>query len=244
MENFVVYDNVYSRILKKDEISLIKYSPVSLEAWGHLSSKNIDFINAPFEIYGITAKEKCEHTMAKSKVLLPFLKGYDTFEYSNALDNLNTYELLLLMKQLMFDVKIMHDKNVCHGDIHSGNIMVKDNNIKFIDMDAMIVDDIISLENVYYEDKIPFSEKVNLSIRDDKNGILSLFLYYLDKGTFEGQMNDFIDVYNLGFSDEIKKEISIYQLNLKSPDKGYYYEDIFDELLRVGYEAPKLVNRI
>ena len=68
-------------------------------------------------------------------------------------------------------------------------------------------------------------------------------LYYLKKGTFQDQMNDFIDIQSLDFPKNIKKEIIAYQLGRADIDQDYYYEDIIEELIKKGYESPKLRTR-
>lgn len=56
-------------------------------------------------------------------------------------------------------------------------------------------------------------------------------------------MNDYIELRKLSLPKQIEREISSYQLLFQIPSKSYYFEDIIEELLKQGYEAPKLYNR-
>ena len=243
MKNFTVHDTNYTRIIKKNNTTLIKYSPVEKQGWLILQSKNIKFINTPRKIKELTPEEKIHFKYTKSKIELPYLQNYETLGHNKELNNLTTKQLLLLIQKITQKIKQMHKANIYHTDIHSENIMINKQDIKLIDLDAMLIENYISPENVFIEDNLTFQEQQNKSQEEDKQSILNLLLYYLKKGTFQDQMNDYIDLYNLNLPKDIKQEISAYQQKRIIPKQEYYYEDILEELLRQKYESPKLITR-
>lgn len=243
MKNFTVHDTNYTRIIKKNNTTLIKYSPVEKQGWLMLQSKNIKFINTPTKIKELTPEEKIHFKYTKSKIELPYLQNYETLGHNKELNNLTTKQLLLLIQKITQKIKQMHKANIYHTDIHSENIMINKQDIKLIDLDAMLIENYISPENVFIEDNLTFQEQQNKSQEEDKQSILNLLLYYLKKGTFQDQMNDYIDLYNLNMPKDIKQEISAYQQKRIIPKPEYYYEDILEELLRQKYESPKLITR-
>lgn len=243
MKNFTVHDINYTRIIKKNNTTLIKYSPVEKQGWLILQSKNIKFINTPIKIKELTPEEKIHFKYTKSKIELPYLKNYETLGHNKELNNLTTKQLLLLIQKITQKIKQMHKAHIYHTDIHSENIMINKQDIKLIDLDAMLIENYISPENVFIEDDLTFQEKQNKSQEEDKQSILNLLLYYLKKGTFQDQMNDYIDLYNLNMPKDIKQEILAYQQKRMIPKPEYYYEDILEELLRQKYESPKLITR-
>ena len=243
MKNFTVHDINYTRIIKKNNTTLIKYSPVEKQGWLILQSKNIKFINTPIKIKELTPEEKIHFKYTKSKIELPYLKNYETLGHNKELNNLTTKQLLLLIQKITQKIKQMHKAHIYHTDIHSENIMINKQDIKLIDLDAMLIENYISPENVFIEDDLTFQEKQNKSQEEDKQSILNLLLYYLKKGTFQDQMNDYIDLYNLNMPKDIKQEILAYQQQRMIPKPEYYYEDILEELLRQKYESPKLITR-
>lgn len=245
MKNLQVHGEIYTRIFQKDSENLIKYSMVTKEAWENLIAKNINFINTPTKILELTKEEQKDHKRSKSKIILPFLKEYDPLSYATNINSLNTEELLLLTKKLINLVKKLHQNDISHGDIHSKNIMINKNlNIMFIDLEAVVTENYISPENTYYRySDLSLKQKKENSIKDDKLALLSLLLYYLNYGTYKGQMNDYVELRKLSLPKQIEREISSYQLLFQIPSKSYYFEDIIEELLKQGYEAPKLYNR-
>lgn len=243
MKNFIIHNTTYTRILQKDNFTLLKYSPVSKEAWTKLQEQNIEFLNIPIKVKNITPQEKIIHPESNTKIELPYLQNYETLGHNKELNNLTTKQLLLLIQKITQKIKQMHKANIYHTDIHSENIMINDKDIKIIDLDAVLLKDYISTENIYIEDEISFTQKQKLSQKDDKQSILNLLLYYLKNGTFKYQMNDFIDIHDLNFPKNIQKEILTYQLEKQIPEENYYYEDILEELIKKKYKSPKLITR-
>ena len=80
MENLKYNEETYGRIFIKDNNSLIKYSMIPKEVWMSLLSKNIDFINNPLKIVDLKEQELKYFSNYKSKILLPFLNGYETIK--------------------------------------------------------------------------------------------------------------------------------------------------------------------
>lgn len=243
METFIAHDTNYIRIIKKDDNTLIKYSPVSKYAWERIKEKNLKSLNTQIKIETLSKEERQNHWDLQTKIELPYLKHHETLEYNQSLRGLTTKQLLLLIKEIIEKIKQMHKAEIYHTDLHSGNIMIDKKDIKIIDLDAVLVSNYISPENIHEEDDISFEEKIRLSKKDDKISILNLLLYYLKKGTFKDQMNDFIDIQSLDFPKNIKKEILAYQLDRADINPDYYYEDIIEELIKKGYESPKLRTR-
>ncbi len=243
MKNLVVHQETYQRIKIKDSKTLIKYSPVSKKGWDILKAKNIKFLNIPTKVEPLSQEEKRIYKYQQTKIELPYLKDYETLGHSKELENLTTKELLIFTKELTKRIKQMHKQNIYHTDIHSENIMTKNKDIQIIDLDAVLVEDYISNENIYEEEDMSFKEKQLFSQTEDKLSIIRLLLYYLQKGTFKDQMHDYIDLDTLNLPKNIKKEISAHQLSQIIPNKDYYYEDIIEELLKIGYESPKLITK-
>lgn len=243
MEKFIAHNTNYIRIIKKDDNTLIKYSPVSKYAWERIKEKNLKSLNTPIKIENLSKEERQNHWDLQTKIELPYLKHHETLEYNQSLRGLTTKQLLLLIKEIIEKIKQMHKAEIYHTDLHSGNIMIDKKDIKIIDLDAVLVSNYISPENIHEEDDISFEEKIRLSKKDDKISILNLLLYYLKNGTFKDQMNDFIDIQSLDFPKNIKKEILAYQLDRADINSDYYYEDIIEELIKKGYESPKLRTR-
>ena len=114
--------------------------------------------------------------------------------------------------------------------------------IKFIDLDASIIDDYISVENVYFYDKN--TDVIKEGIQDDKLDTLKMYLSYLEKGSFKNECHDIINFNSLSLPLEIKKELLSYSIKDRIIEKDYYFEDIIEELLRIDYEAPKIKERL
>ncbi len=92
----------------------------------------------------------------------------------------------------------------------------KNENIIFIDLEAMITGKYISPENIYYANSnLSTRQKKENSIKDDKLALLSLLLYYLSYGTYQGQMNDYIELRNLSLPKQIEREIITYHVILE-----------------------------
>lgn len=244
MQNLKIHETTYSKIFTLDDGTLVKYSLVKKSAWETLKAKNISFVNNPTKILSLTSEEKKKYPFCKSKIFLPFLTEYKTLHSEKVTKKFNTEEIIQLIEKIIILIKYLHTNNICHGDIHSENIMInKSLNINFIDLEAMIIDNYISPENTYYDDEETFENKKKLTIIDDKLSLLSLLLYYLSNGTFHNQMYDYIELEDLNFPKSIKQELSSYQLKAQEPKSNYYFEDILTELLKKGYEAPKLLER-
>ena len=139
MESFIAHDTNYIRIIKKDDNTLIKYSPVSKYGWEKIKEKNLKSLNNPIKIETLSQEERQNHWDLQTKIELPYLKHHETLEYNQSLRNLTTKQLLLLMKEIIEKVKQMHKAEIYHTDLHSGNIMIDKKDIKIIDLDAVLV---------------------------------------------------------------------------------------------------------
>lgn len=244
MKKFISQAGYYPRIFQENPNTLIKFSSVVPEAWKLLQTKKISFINTPQKIEYLTEEEKLNFPNCNSKIELPYLKNYISLDEEKITKNFNTEKILKHSKSNLSLLKKLHDENISHADIHSKNIMIdKDLNIIFIDLDAMIIESYVSEENVYFEDTISIEEKQEKSKINDKVDMLNIYLWYLKYGTFKDQFGEMPDIYNLMLPQEIQREIESYQLSFQEPSDNYYFEDIIEELLKQGYEAPKLLSR-
>ena len=148
------------------------------------------------------------------------------------------------LRDILLKIRSMHRKQVFHTDLFGDNIMInRDFDIKFIDLDQMIVDKFISEENVFFEDDITFNEKKSLSRIQDKVDILNLYMYYLINGNFKKSISINSNVNTLDIPNNIKKEINAYIIGDIEPTSNYYFIDIIDELLKIGYESRVLSLR-
>lgn len=234
MENIVYDDYVYSNLFKNGNY-ILKYSSQGVSAWTSLSKKDLPFLNLPLAYFELSESEKIKYPNSSSKIYLPYLNGFYTLYGNN--NSIDAKDILLLFKKMLQLAKKMHSDNVYHGDMHSMNIMINNNlDISFIDLDASIVDDIISDENVYFEDLIPLEDKKLMTMADDKLGIFNLLLYYFVNGNFNASVDYYIDFRKLKLSKSLCKEVMSYSEG-NGPSQNYYFLDIIDELIKMGYES-------
>lgn len=244
MKNLVIAGETYPRIFRCGNYKLLKYSSLTPEAWQGLKSKNMSFLNVPTTVYPLTDIEQGKYPESNSKVILPVLKDYTTLYNESYTHNLTTEELLGLLKYSFGLLRTMNEKDVYHGDVLSKNVMINAMlDINFIDLDAAIVDDMVSNESVYFEDDLDISSIKDNTESVDKLDLLRLYLYYLATGNFRCQMFPSIDIGSLLLPKDISKELESYLSEKQRPKKGYYFEDIFRSLEKKGYEAPKIHSR-
>ena len=244
MQNLKIHETTYSKIFTLDEGTLMKYSFVKKSAWETLKAKNISFINIPTKILPLTSEEKSKYPSCESKIFLPFLTEYETLHSEKITEKFNTEEIIKLIEKIAKLIQYLHRNNIYHGDIYSKNIMInKASNISFIDLEVMIIDNYISKRNIHYNDQSKFENIKKQAVIDDKLSLLSLLLYYLSHGPFYNQMNDYVELTNLNLPKPIKQELSAYQLKFQELKPSYYFEDILTEMIKTGYESPKLLER-
>ncbi len=69
---------------------------------------------------------------------------------------------------------------------------------------------------------------------------MGMYLYYLFLGKFPPNIvaldNIFRYIHLLGFSEEMELELISYMIEDKKVDDNYYFEDMIDELIKMGYE--------
>lgn len=235
MEN-IIYDNYeYKNIFKVSNNMLLKYSVQYEQSWQYLQKKNFNFINNPIKIINL---ENDSNNQYNSKIYLPYLNDYKTIYDNIYTKKLNTEEILKLLKRMLLCIKKMHNNKIIHGDITSKNIMINKNlEIVFIDFCQSIINDVVSLENVYLNDNLDDCKK--LTIIDDKLDLFETFIYYLLEDKFpDGIIYD----YNLKkslFPQRIYEEIKAYHYGETVPGEDYYFIDIIDDLIDMGYEKSK-----
>ncbi len=245
MKNLVIDDFVYYRIYLDLPEKLIKYSSLDINAWNLLKSKNLDFINTPDSVFELNKEEKTLFPYCESKIYLPILNGYKTLVDSPYIKYLDTKNVLVLYKIMVTLLKKMHNSRIIHSDINATNIMINKNlDIKFIDFDTSIIDDYISRENIYLDEGLSKNKVISNSIADDKIELLIMFLYYLANGCFEFNENRYVNLSSLNLNDNMTEEIRAYINGKVKPIYDYYFEDIIDDLLEIGYEAPLCKRKI
>ncbi len=245
MNNLVIDDFTYYRIYIDSPGKLIKYSSIEVNAWKILQDKNLNFINKPISVFELDSEEKNSFPYCKSKIYLPILTDYKTLIDSPYMKGLDTKEVLCLYKKMATLLKKMHNSEIIHSDINATNIMInEDLDIKFIDFDASIIDSYISRENIYLDENFSKSEIIINSIVDDKIELLIMFLYYLANGYFEFNEDRYINFSSLNLNNNIIKELRAYISGKIKPINDYYFEDIVDDLLKLGYESPKCKRKI
>lgn len=242
MQNIVYNGNTYKRIFIKDENTLIKISSLDVKDWKYLKEKSLVFLNTPTKIAGLNPKEKKYFPTANSKIALPYLNSYQTlYNFQNQLD---LKQVLLLFKRILNLTKEMHQNNIIHSDLYASNIMVNNSlDISFIDFDQSIINNKISIDNVYYEEDIAIDEKKKLAMMDDKLDVLSILLYYLIYGNYQKDINFNLDVKDLVLSNTLQKELISYLDRKQEIKKDYYFEDIIDELVSLD-EIPSKKKKL
>lgn len=226
MKNLKIDEYIYGRIYIKDKNTLVKYSILPCDIWYNLQKKNLDFINAPTSVYSLSKEEKDKYRMCKSKIEIPWLRGYHTLYDCKFLNNLTTKELLELLKTNLLLLKKLHENGIVHCDIHAKNIMINKNlDINFIDFDNSIIDDYISPSNIFHNNEMSLSQNKEKSITYDKEDIITPYLSYisklLPKPIYAELCNYFIS----------KSTLSTLPID-------YYFLDILDDLIACNYESP------
>ena len=242
MQNIVYNGSTYKRIFIKDENTLIKISSLDVKDWKYLKEKSLVFLNTPTKIAGLNPKEKKYFPTANSKIALPYLNSYQTlYNFQNKLD---LKQVLLLFKRILNLTKEMHQNNIIHSDLYASNIMVNNSlDISFIDFDQSIINNKISIDNIYYEDCISLNEKKKLATIDDKLDILSILLYYLIYGNYQKDINFNLDVKDLVLPNILQRELVSYLDRKQEIKRDYYFEDIIDELVNLD-EIPSKKKKL
>ena len=242
MQNIVYNGNTYKRIFIKDENTLIKISSLDVKDWKYLKEKSLVFLNTPTKIAGLNPKEKKYFPTANSKIALPYLNSYQTlYNFQNKLD---LKQVLLLFRRILNLAKEMHQNNIIHSDLYASNIMVNNSlDISFIDFDQSIINNKISIDNVYYEEDIAIDEKKKLAMIDDKLDVLSILLYYLIYGNYQKDINFNVNVKDLVLPNILQRELVSYLDRKQEIKNNYYFEDIIDELVSLG-EIPSKKKKL
>lgn len=245
MKKLVIGDDSYERIFLLRKNYLLKYSPVDVKAWELLMKKHLPFVNCPIKVDELDKDDssRCNVTNCKSKIILPFLSGYEALSFETSTQNISDEDFLKLWKRNIILLRKLHDNDIIHGDIYGKNIMINNKlDIQFIDLDAMIIGDMISMEHGLAEEKDDYSwnEFKQVGRYEDKVSLMGMYLYYLCFSKFPlnivGLHNIFKYIHLLGFSEEMELELISYMIEDKEIDDKYYFEDMIDELIKMGYE--------
>lgn len=247
MENIVYNGDKYSNIFKLDDNTLLKYSEQNKDNWKYLieHKKELPFLNIPTKVEDLDEIEKTIYETScdsKTKIYLPYLKDYNTLFNEIITKNFYTSDILKLIKRILILIKDMHNKKVIHSDLHSNNIMInEDLDIALIDLDLSIINNNPSKSNPYFEDE-QIENMIKYSKRDDKIDILNLLLYYLINSNFKKNDLHNVNIKDIMLPDNILNEFKNI-LNTENVSDDYYFIDLIDELLRIGYESPIIIRR-
>lgn len=245
MKNLAINGNVYNNIFKYNDELLLKYSSKSLTAWKHLMKKDMSYANLPVDIFQLTSNEKKEFPTANSKILLPYYDNYKSFADENFTKKLRTKDILDLYLKHIEILKDMQFKNVYFCDLHPSNIMLNEKfDIKFVDYDLCIVDDIIddNLKCLLGYD-LPIGELKNKAQVEGKRALLKIYLNYLSTGSFKPIKSLKLSVLGLGLDEYSFNNILKYLDKNNKIDSSYYLEDIILHLKDINYESPSLTFR-
>lgn len=246
MEKVEYEGEIYSNLFRVNDGTLMKYSHLEIEAVLLLMVLNLMYLNTPVKFSKLTDEESKEHNGIfeyKSKIYVPYLEGYTPLYSETITYSMYTEEILKLVRRIILLIKDMHEHGVIHSDLNPKNIMINEYlDINFIDLDQAIIGDYVSNENVVANDNITLNEKKHICKVSDKQDILSLLLYYLLHGNF--RKDDFmsVDVKNIMLRKNLEEELSDIQRRNDIND-SYYFLDIIDELLRIGYESPIIIAK-
>lgn len=245
MEEIVISDRNYDRVFKSNGV-IKKISVMTQEESERLKRKELDFINCPIAWRALTKEEQQKYsngwTKYNSLITLPFLYGYKDLDIEDFTKDLTTKQILQLCKRNLQLLKKMHESGLIHADINETNIMINSNlDIRFIDFEASIIDEIILPENTYFEEDISFNEKRVISMFEDKKELLRMYIAYLAKGKFSLYDSSISDA-TLGMMPYQKRELRSIRLCEKI-DEDYYFIDFIDDLIETKYESPVLVKR-
>lgn len=245
MKNLNINGILYSNIYRYNDELLLKYSIKSLESWERLMKKNMHYANLPVGVFELTDDEKKMFPNSKTKVLLPFYGEYQTFYDEEFTKDLKTTEILKLYLKHTEILKDMHSKGVYFYDLHTNNIMLDKNfDIKFIDYDLCLVDDIVDEDlKSLFNHKSSIIDIKNKIRENDKRLLLKIYLNYLYMGSFKPIKSLKLPILSLGLDDYSLDNILKYLNVNNSIEQSYYLENVIEHLLDIKYEAPKLILR-
>ncbi len=247
MKNIEYNGDKYKNIFELDDETLLKYSIQNKENWEYLieHKKELPFLNIPTKVEDLNDEEKSIYEAScgsKTKIYLPYLKKYTTLYNETITNDFYTEDILKLMKKILNLVKIMHDKKVIHADLHSGNIMINKNlDISFIDLDLSIINNKQSRFNYYFNDDT-LENFIKYTKTNDKIDILNLLLHYLMNANFKKNNLHNEVIKDIMLPNNILSEFRNI-LDTENISDDYYFNDLIDELLHIGYESPIIIKR-
>lgn len=232
-------DRIFSKLsdflYKYDDDTLLKLVPNECVYYNLLKSKNLDNCNNPLEVYDIS--DNSFYKNFNSVILIPLLKGYSNMGDAPVFNDLSSLELLKLLKKQLLSLKNIHGNSIYHGDISSKNILINpDLDYQFIDFDLGVVDDVVSLWNIYEGED--YNNIVDITRCTDKLDLLSIFLKRF-LSISQGDELD-IDKYKyLNFPKDMVDDIVNYTNSINIPS-DYYFIDMIDYLISSNYDSPLL----
>lgn len=235
MKNLVINGEEYTNIFLSNDGTIKKYSSKSVGTWERLVSKKLDFLVNPLDARNLTKEEKGRFPNSKSLITLPFYESYQTFEEKSFSFPFMTGDLLTLFKYHLSLLKKSHQEDVIIVDMNAGNLLInEDNDIKFNDLDAALVDgDKENAELCYDDNARDVTLLKRMLISEDKRCLMEIYLNYLASGSFKRVVGDSVRSGFMFPCTELKnKALSYLDDELIMEDD--YFEELVDGL--ISYE--------
>lgn len=229
-------------IFWNNDQSLLKFVVNDPKYWETMMRKNIPFINNPIQVFDLDEDDK-ENYGRDSAIIIPYLSGYKSLFNFGSLKNMSTHDTLILLKDLFQKLELVHQHEIIHGDISASNILINDNlDLKLIDFENGIVDDMISWFNEWFDCKMELSKVKKASKVSDVHESLRLLISALIANDFCHE--NLIGIDYLEFPREIKSILSACYNDEENIHEDYYFLDILDYLIKTGYESPFRRKRV
>lgn len=219
---------------------LLKLVPNSFNYYNSLSSslRLCDDCNRPVKVFFVDSSVLVERGLENGcAIFIPLLNDYINIGDSSMFNNLNTLDLLLLLRRLMTGLRRFHNNGVFHGDISGANILFNsDSEYRFIDFDQGVVNDNVSNWNVYIDDFTDVDDIIEATMKTDKIDLLLMFLKrFLGISVFDDFSESRLKF--LLFPTDINDLIFNY-ISTRNIPFDYYFDDVIDYLISIKYESP------
>lgn len=221
-----------------------KYSSKTVEGWEKLLSKGLDFLILPVSMRELTAEEKRLHPYCNSWIKLIFYDEYLTFRDKVFGYDFKTKDLLLLFQEHLSLLRQAHQNDVIIVDLNAENMLINaKNDIKFIDMDAALVDGDTKNAELCPEEYQGIELLKQHLISEDKRTLLSIYFNYLLYGNFKNQ----IEIQSLnGFmppNTDVETLLLSYFDSQGLIDSNDYFDDLINKLIKLDYNSVAISAR-
>lgn len=115
------------------------------------SSKIAEYLNKEQSLHFVKFKYVDDAILIKNKlhpiVVMDWVEGKPLKEYIN--ENLNSNTIFQLADKFKLMVEELHKKNIAHGDLQHGNILVKtDGSLVLVDYDSMYIEELKGMADI------------------------------------------------------------------------------------------------